>query len=63
MVQLRWNCKIGGFELVEKLKSDPSLANQPDAVTGLEEMGILLKYCSMMGIADMVCKKFKCMVT
>lgn len=43
------------MELVDKLKSDPSLGNQPDAVTGLDEMGVLLKYCSVLGIADMVC--------
>ena len=54
--KLCYICKIGGIELVEKLKSDPSLANQPDAVEGLREMGVLLKYCSIMGIADMVCK-------
>ena len=45
----------GGIELVDKLKSDPSLCSQPDAVAGLEEMGMLLKYCSVLGIADMVC--------
>ena len=44
------------MELVETLKSDPSLANQPDAVEGLKEMGALLKYCSVLGIADLVCK-------
>lgn len=48
--------QIGGIELVETLKCDPSLGNQPDAVAGLEEMGVLLKYCSVLGIADMVCK-------
>lgn len=44
----------GGIELVEKLKLDSSLANQPDAVAGLEEMGVLLKYCSVLGISDMI---------
>lgn len=49
---------VGGIDLVEKLKSDPSLANQPDAVTGLNEMGMLLKYCSVLGISDVVCEYF-----
>lgn len=58
-LHLYYNSKIGGMELVEKLKSDPSLVNQPDAVAGLEEMGVLLKYCSVLGIVDMVCKYLK----
>ena len=55
-MHLHCDYKIGGMELVETLKSDPSLANQPDAVEGLKEMGALLKYCSVLGIADLVCK-------
>jgi len=40
----------GGLELVDKLLSDEKLSKVKAAVTGLEEMKLLLKYCHSMGL-------------
>ena len=44
----------GGAELLDKLQQDQRLSSQPDAKTGLEEMRLLLHFCSVMGITDKV---------
>ena len=44
----------GGAELLDQLQKDPRLSSQPDAKAGLEEMRLLLHFCSVMGIIDKV---------
>lgn len=45
----------GSFELVEKLTSDPRLMAVKAAVSGLEDMKLLLQYCDLFGVLDKVC--------
>ena len=47
----------GGTELVTKLKSDSSLAKEPNAVQGLDAISLLLQYSEVLGIADKVFRK------
>ncbi len=47
--------KSGGVELVEALLKDPELSANASAKEGIEEMGLLLKYLSIFGVADQVC--------
>ncbi len=42
----------GGSELVEKLKADPKLAGIQEAQDGIEEMGLMLRYCELFGVID-----------
>ncbi len=42
------------MELVEALKKDERLSKNKDAMAGLEEMGLLLRYCELYGITDKV---------
>ncbi|XP_065895010.1 histidine--tRNA ligase, cytoplasmic-like [Dysidea avara] len=44
----------GGTELVTKLKSDSSLAKEPNAVQGLDAISLLLQYSEVLGIADKI---------
>ncbi|XP_070492801.1 histidine--tRNA ligase, cytoplasmic isoform X2 [Chironomus tepperi] len=44
----------GGEDLVEKLLKDEKLKKVKSAVQGLEEMKLLLKYCSIFGIKNQV---------
>ena len=44
----------GGAELLDQLQKDQKLISQPDAKTGLEDMRLLLHFCSIMGITDKV---------
>ena len=44
----------GGAELLDQLQQDQRLSSQPDAKTGLEEMRLLMHFCSVMGITDRV---------
>lgn len=44
----------GGVELVDKLLNDAKLKNVKSAVQGLEEMKLLLKYCSIFGVMHQV---------
>jgi len=44
----------GGMALVEQLKKDPALSGQSEAVIALDAMQLLLRYCSILGIADKV---------
>jgi histidyl-tRNA synthetase len=46
--------KSGGVELVEALLKDPELSANASAKEGIEEMGLLLKYLSIFGVADQV---------
>ena len=45
----------GGAELVTKLKSDPSLASEKNAVQGLDAINLLFQYSEVLGIVDKVC--------
>uniref|UniRef100_A0A1B0DR88 histidine--tRNA ligase n=1 Tax=Phlebotomus papatasi TaxID=29031 RepID=A0A1B0DR88_PHLPP len=42
----------GGLELVEKLEKDPKLTAAKSAVSGLEQMKKLLKYCEVLGLTN-----------
>lgn len=44
----------GRVELLDQLEKDQRLVSQPDAKAGLEEMRLLLHFCSMLGITDRV---------
>lgn len=44
----------GGIELVEKLLEDEKLKAVPSAVKGLEGMKLLLHYCNIMGLKDVI---------
>ncbi len=44
----------GGKELVDKLNSDPALVAVKEAKVGLEEMGLLLRYCELYGVLSKV---------
>ena len=44
----------GGMELVESLLADTRLRDQKRAQEGLEEMKLLLHYCSLYGVLDKV---------
>lgn len=45
----------GGFELLDKLVSDPRLMAVKTAAAGLEDMKLLLRYCDLFGVLDKVC--------
>ena len=45
---------LGGMELLDQLNKDPTLTAIKDAKVGLEEMGLLLRYCELYGILDKV---------
>ena len=48
-------CKIPGRkELVEKLEKDEKLSQQKSAMEGLKDMKILLRYCEIYGVLDLV---------
>ena len=42
----------GSKELLDQLTSDPDLTAVKDARVGLDEMGLLLRYCELYGILD-----------
>lgn len=44
----------GGMELLDRLTSDPALVAVKDAKVGLDEMGLLLRYCELYGVLDKV---------
>ena len=44
----------GGAELLDRLQQDQRLLSQPDAKAGLEDMRLLLHFCSVLGITDKV---------
>ena len=44
----------GKSDLLDKLISDAKLMAVKDAVVGLEEMKLLLKYCELFGVLDKV---------
>ena len=44
----------GGMELLDQLTKDPTLTAVKDAKAGLEEMGLLLRYCELYGVLDKV---------
>lgn len=44
----------GGIELAQRLLTDERLKGVPSAVKGLEEMQLLLKYCDIFGLTDVV---------
>ncbi|XP_012263177.2 histidine--tRNA ligase isoform X1 [Athalia rosae] len=46
--------KKGGIELIEQLRSDAILMNQPAAVSGLDSMALLLKYCEIYKLSDKI---------
>lgn len=46
----------GSFDLVEKLTSDPRLMGVKAAVSGVEDMKLLLQYCELFGVLDKVCR-------
>ncbi|XP_055841280.1 histidine--tRNA ligase, cytoplasmic isoform X1 [Episyrphus balteatus] len=45
----------GGVELVDKLLEDEKLKSIKSAVSGLEGMKLLLKYCNAMGLSNRIC--------
>lgn len=44
----------GGIDTLEQLMKDESLAKQKDAMEGLEELKLLLKYCDLYKVTDKV---------
>jgi histidyl-tRNA synthetase len=44
----------GSKELLDQLTSDPTLVAVKDAKVGLEEMGLLFRYCELYGVLDKV---------
>lgn len=46
--------KRGGNELIQELRTDEILMKQPAAVSGLEAMELLLKYCGLYNLSDKV---------
>ena len=47
----------GKTELLDQLTSDPTLTAVKEAKVGLEEMGLLLRYCELYGVLDKVRNK------
>ena len=47
-------CFSGGTELIDALASDEKLSQNKDAMAGLEDMRLLLRYCALYGISDRV---------
>ncbi|ESO08078.1 hypothetical protein HELRODRAFT_156647 [Helobdella robusta] len=44
----------GGKELIEKLEKDEKLSKEKLAMEGLKDMNVLLKFCEIYGVIDMV---------
>ena len=44
----------GSMDLLSQLTSDQSLVAVKDAKAGLDEMGLLLRYCDLFGVLDKV---------
>ncbi|XP_049548310.1 histidine--tRNA ligase, cytoplasmic-like [Anopheles darlingi] len=44
----------GGVELIEQLEEDSQLKHFEDAIEGLRDMRLLLKYCELLGVQDRI---------